>query len=129
MRRLLRSGLAAVVAAAVALVLSLVVGHAASITTASPSLGGKAATVGRCDTDGFTLVETVVGTSTNVTGVTVSGIAAACAGQTLSAALNNGTTSSSGTATVPAGGGTVTITFASAVPGTGGGELDVAVGG
>jgi hypothetical protein len=128
-RRLVRSAVAALAAATVALVLSLVVGRASSLTAGSQSLGANSATVSKCDSDGFTVTETVVGTATTVTGVTVAGVAAACAGQTLSAAVNNGTTSSTGSATVPAGGGTVNITLAAAVTGTAGMEIDVAIGG
>jgi hypothetical protein len=85
--------------------------------------------VSKCDSDGFTVTETVVGVATTISGVTVGGVAAACAGQTLSATVNNGTNNFSGSATVPSGGGTVTITLASAVTGTEGVEIDVAIGG
>ena len=120
--------MAALGAATVALVLSVVVGHATSLSTGSGSLGAGKATVSRCDSDGFTVVPTVVGTATTVSGVAVSGIASGCAGQTLSAAVNNGTTSSTGSAVVPVGGGSVSITFAAAVTGTQGMQFDVAIG-
>jgi hypothetical protein len=104
-------------------------GHATSLASSTRSLGGNKATVGRCDSDGFTVTPTVVGLAATVTGLTVGGVNAACAGQTLSGTLNNGTANSSGSSIVPAGGGTVTITLATAVTGTDGMEADITVSG
>ena len=119
---LLRWGVLA--AAAVALP---VVGHASSLALGSRSLGTASTTVARCDTDGFGVVQNLSGA--NVVSVTVSQIAAACAGGTLRVTLNNGTTNSSGSGTVPGGGGSMTVTLGSAVAADDAGEIDVAVSG
>src|SRR5690349_20834076 len=115
-RRLLRSGLGALAATVAVAVVSLTVGNAASLSTGSKSLGAQGVAVPRCDTDAYTIVQNL--TSTNVVSVTVSGIASACATATMSATVNNGVTSSSGSATVPAGGGSLTITLALPVAAT-----------
>jgi hypothetical protein len=65
----------------------------------------------------------------NVISVTVGGIASGCATGTLSATVDNGTSSSSGTGTVPAGGGSMTVTLSAAVPAKDGEEIDVAITG
>ena len=47
--------------------------------------------------------------------VTVGSLPAACGGATIQAAVNNGSANSNGSATVPAAGGSVTITLAAGV--------------
>jgi hypothetical protein len=100
-------------AAVGAALLFVTVGHAAGITPSSTGLGAGRTAVIACDTNGVTVVQVLTGT--NVTGITVGAIDASCGGETLSVTVNNGTTNSTGTATVPAGGGSVTATLAAAV--------------
>ena len=89
------------------------VGHASGMTDSSRSLSTGGAAVSRCDTDGVTVGQNLSGT--NVVSVSVGGISASCAGGVLSLTVNNGTANAGGSATVPVGGGSVTITLASAV--------------
>jgi hypothetical protein len=124
-RRLLRSGLWAFATTAVVAVVSLTVGNAASLSTGSKSLGAIGVAVPRCDTDGFTILQNL--SASNVVSVTVGGIAVACATGTMSATLNNGLLNSSGSATVPAGGGSLTITLALPVLASDAEQIDVSV--
>jgi hypothetical protein len=124
---MLRAGFWALAATVAVAVVSLTVGSAASLTAGSKSLGAQGVAVPRCDTDGFTLVQNL--SSSNVVSVTVSGIAAACATGTMSVTLNNGTSNSSGTVTVPSGGGSVTVTLATPVAAKDSEEIDVSVTG
>jgi hypothetical protein len=84
---------------------------AASVSFAARSLGFAAVTVPRCTSSALDV--TPVLTSANVSGVAVSGLPAACAGATLLLTVHNGTTSGAGSAVVPAGGGSVTVTLGS----------------
>src|SRR5207245_1632471 len=83
---------------------------ASSISTSSKTLGSGTTTISRCDTDG---VATTFGYSLispyPITSVTVSGISSACAGKTVYVTIKNALTISSGSAVVPAGGGTVQV--------------------
>jgi hypothetical protein len=124
-RRRLCSGLAVIGVAVV--VLPLLVGHAASLGAGSQSLGGNSAAVGRCDTDGVGIVQNLSGA--NVVSVTVSQIASACGNASISVTLNNGTTNSSGSGTVPAGGGSLTVSLGSAIAAKDGEEIDVSING
>ena len=114
-------------AAAAVVALPVVTGHASSLVVAPRSLGTSSTAVAQCDTDGFDVVQNLSGS--NVVSVTVSQIAAACAGGTLSVTLDNGSTSSSGSATVPGGGGSMTVSLSSAVAADDAGEIDVSVSG
>jgi hypothetical protein len=124
-RRRLCSGLMVVGVAVVAL--PLLVGHAASLGSGSQSLGGNTAAVGRCDSDGVGILQNLSGA--NVVSVTVSQIASACGNASISVAVNNGTANSSGSNTVPAGGGSITVTLGSAVAAKDGEEIDVSING
>jgi hypothetical protein len=127
-RRIVKATVAALGAATVALILSTIVGHATSLSiSGSKSLGSSNATVAKCDTDGFTVVYTISGA--NFSGVTIGQIASACGGASLSATINNGTANSTGTGTVPAGGGSLAVTFAAAVPAKDSTQLDISVNG
>jgi len=88
--------------------LAVVTGFATSLTAGSAGVGAGNAAAARCDTSGVTTVYTL--TTTNVTGVTVSNIDAACAGKSIKVTLDNKLTTSSGSGTVPAGGGSMSIT-------------------
>jgi hypothetical protein len=125
MGRRLGAGIGA--AAIGAVVLFAIVGHATTIGTASTTVGAGRANVARCDTDGVTVTQVLTGN--NVTVVAVAGIASACGTGSLSATINNGTTSSTGVATVPAGGGSMPVTLASAVGMKDSDEIDVAITG
>lgn len=104
----MRKMIAAVVAAGLVVSAWLILpGLAASMTDASQTEGAGNTAVARCDTDGVTTVYGL--NSTNVTSVVVSNVASGCAGLTMKATINNQATTSSGTAVVPAGGGTVTV--------------------
>lgn len=83
-------------------VITVVVGHAAGLSGASSSLASGSSAVSRCDTDGVNVYRTISGV--NVVGVWVWGIASACTGGTISITVNNGTTNSLVSATVPANG-------------------------
>jgi hypothetical protein len=102
-------------------------GHAASLAAASNSLAMGRSAVTACDTDGVSVVQVLSGA--NVTVVTVSGIAPACGNGSISVALNNGSVSSTGTATVPAGGGSTSVTLAAAIAMKDSDEIDVAITG
>jgi hypothetical protein len=100
--------------AALATVLAggLVVGLAASIVLSSGSLGAARTATPRCTNAGVSVSQNL--SSGTVISVTVAGLPAACAGATLQVTVNNGTANSSGSATVAAGGGSVTATLATA---------------
>jgi hypothetical protein len=102
-------------------------GLASGMSWSTKSLGTNGVAVGRCDTDGFGVIQNLSGT--NVISVTVSGISSVCGGGTLSVAVDNATTSSTGTATVPAGGGTVTVALGASVPAKDVEEIDAAISG
>lgn len=95
------------------LVASVGVALAASLSLGANTLGAATASTPRCTTAGLGVLQVLSGS--NVVSVTVSSLPSGCGGATLQATLNNGTTSSSGSATVPAGGGSVTVTLASAI--------------
>lgn len=106
---------------------SAVIGAASSLGLASDSIGAATVATERCTTAGLSVLQTL--TASSVTSVTVGVLPAACAGGVLRVAVNNGTTSSQGTATIPGGGGTVTVTLALAVPVTLTDEIDAVVSG
>ena len=102
-------------------------GFASSLGWSSRTVGSNGTALGKCDADGVGILQNLSGA--NVVSVTVSGIAAACAGGTLSATVDNATTASSGTAVVPSGGGSVTVSLAASVPAKDAEEIDVAISG
>jgi hypothetical protein len=89
-------------------------GLATLLGTGSQTLTAGNASITACDPDGVTTLFVLSGTS--VASVTVSGISSACGNAAINVAVNNGTTSSSGTASVPVGGGSVSVTLSSSVP-------------
>ena len=92
--------------------ISAVLGAAASVSFSSNTLGAATAATPRCTADGLTVFQNLSGAT--VISVTVSAIPAACAGATLQATLNTGAANASGSAVVPGGGGSVTVTLGSA---------------
>jgi hypothetical protein len=85
------------------------VAFAASLTFATASLGAATAATPRCTTGGLSVIQNLSGTT--VVSVTVANLPAACGGAVLQATVNNGTTVGSGSSTVAAGGGSLTITL------------------
>src|SRR4249919_3824175 len=84
MRRRMGAGIGA--AAIGAVVLFAIIGHAASIGTASTTMGAGRAGVTRCDSDGITVTQVLTGN--NVTVVAVAGIASACGTGSLKVTVN-----------------------------------------
>lgn len=87
-----------------------VIGAAASLTLASGSLGAATTATPRCTAAGLSVLENL--TAATVSSVTVGVLPAACGGATLQVTVNNGVSNSSGSAAVPGGGGSVTVTIA-----------------
>jgi hypothetical protein len=87
-----------------------VIGAAASLSLASGSLGAATTATPRCTTAGLSVLQNL--TANTVSSVTVGVLPAACGGAILQVTVNNGITNSSGTAVVPGGGGSVTVTIA-----------------
>ena len=125
--RFVRVGLGVIAAVALLASTRPGFGHAASLAAASKTLGAKGTVVSPCDTDGFTIVPNL--TLINVTSVTVGAINAACAAGTLSVTVNNTLTNSTGSAAVPAVGGSVTVTLALPVTARDVEQIDVSITG
>jgi hypothetical protein len=85
------------------------IGAATSLTLTTASVGAASAATPRCTTAGLTVIQNLSGTT--VVSVTVGNLPAACGGAVLQATVNNGTTVGSGSATVAAGGGSLTISL------------------
>lgn len=88
------------------------IGAAASVAFSPGTLGAAKTATPRCTAAGLTVFQNLSGA--NVISVTVGVLPAACGGATLQVALNTGAANTSGSAAVPAGGGSVTVTLASA---------------
>jgi hypothetical protein len=89
---------------------------ATNLSTGTASLSGNGATIARCDTDGIATVLVNAATPPyNATAVTLSGIASTCGSEVLNVTVNNGLVTSTGTTTVPAGGGVVTVTLGTSI--------------
>ena len=122
--RRLAAPLGAIVLVALAAALS---GAAASLALTSGSLGAASAASPRCTTAGLSVLQNLSGTT--VISVTIGNLPAGCAGATAQATVNNGVTNSSGSATVPAGGGSVTVVLALAVAVTAAEQTDLVMAG
>lgn len=110
---------------ALTLCAGMAIGMAASVSLSTSHVGANSTATPRCTTSGLPAVQNLSGTT--IASVTVSGIPASCGGATLYATVNNGTANSSGSAAIPAGGGAVTVTLASAVPATTVDQADIVV--
>lgn len=115
-----------------ALVVVLILGSAtvarAAAVTWSPNALGMAWTVAlRCTSAGLTVTQNLA--SGTVTSVTVGGLPSACGLATLQVTVNNGSTTGSGSATVPAAGGSVTVTLSAAPAVTAAEETDLVLTG
>ena len=102
-------------------------GAAASLAWSGSSLGANVITVQRCTSTGPSVIQNLSGST--VVSVTVSGLPSTCGGATIQATINNHTTSASGSNTVPVGGGSVTVTFASAPAASTAEQIDVVITG
>jgi hypothetical protein len=101
------------------------VASAARVTFAAGGMAAGSATVGRCDT---AVAATLAVTGGNATSVTITDIASACAGGSLRATLTQGGAplATLATTTVPAGGGSMTLSVPAPQP-TAGAVTDVRV--
>jgi hypothetical protein len=88
---------------------------ASSLAIGSGTLGTAASGVARCDTGVVSAFNYSAVSPFPILSVSVSGIASACGGGTLRVTVNTGLTTSSGSGTVPAGGGSMTVTLASSI--------------
>ena len=90
-----------------------VVAFAESLAFDGRTLGMDTESVPRCTSAGLGVIQNLSGTT--VVSVTVSNLPSACGGASLQVTVNNQVTSSGGSTTVPAGGGSVTVTLGVAV--------------
>ena len=90
-----------------------VLGAAASLSLTAASLGAATTSTPRCTATGLSVLNNL--TAATVSSVTVGVLPAACAGATLQLTVNDGATNSSGSAVVPGGGGSVTVTLGTPV--------------
>lgn len=96
-------------------VAALASASAAKLTVSDGAIAAGKGALATCDANGVTVAQNVSGT--DVASVDVAGIDATCAGGTVKVTVRNGTDAAQeGTGTIPAGGGSVTVTLASAVP-------------
>jgi hypothetical protein len=102
-------------------------GFASSLPSSSNTLGAGGAGVAKCQSSAITVTQTLSGS--NVASVTVAGLSSTCGNGALTAAVDNLTSSSSGSATIPSGGGSVTVTIATAVPAKDVERIDVSIAG
>jgi hypothetical protein len=93
-----------------AAVVATMIGAAASLSLTSDTLGASTVASARCTNAALTVTPTLVGATW--TAAVVGGIPAACGGATLQLTVDTGVTNSSGSAVVPVGGGSVTVTLA-----------------
>jgi len=91
---------------------SAILGAAASVALSSDSLGAANSATPRCTVAGLTVFQNL--SAGTVVSITIGSLPAACGGATVQATVNNGVTSGSGSASVPAGGGSVTVTLGAA---------------
>jgi hypothetical protein len=88
------------------------VGLAASVSLTTGTLGAATTATPRCTTAGLSVLQNL--SAGTVISVTVGVLPVACGGATLQVTVNNGVTNASGSAAVPGGGGSVTVTLGSA---------------
>jgi hypothetical protein len=89
-----------------------ILGAAASLAVTSSTLGAATAATPRCTAAGLSVLQNLSGAT--VVSVTVSGLPAACGTATLQVTVNTGAANATGSAAVPVGGGSVTVTLGSA---------------
>lgn len=87
-------------------------GFAASVTVGPGSIGTARVSAPRCTTAGLGVIQNLSGST--VVSVTVTNLPSSCGTATLQATVNNGSVTASGSATIPAAGGSVIVTLGSA---------------
>jgi len=100
---------------------------AASLAMNGQSMGMAAIGTPRCTAAGLGVIQNL--SAATVISVTVSSLPSGCGNATLQVTVNNLLTSSSGSATVPSGGGSVTVTLATAVAITAAEQIDLVLTG
>lgn len=103
---------------------------AASLVLTSNSAGSGDVSVARCVTTNIAVTETIntAGAGT-ITGASISNLDSGCSGATLAVTLDTGTSTSSASTTIPTGGGTVNVTFGTALAYVNNAEIDAVVTG
>jgi hypothetical protein len=101
------------IAVAVGIALSgVLIGAAASLGLSSTTLGAATTSAPRCTAAALSVIQNL--SAGTVVSVTVGNLPAGCGGATLQVTVNNGIANGSGSATVAAGGGSLTVTLGSA---------------
>ncbi len=102
------------------IVVGLPVAGAATLPVTDQTIGSGSGTPATCESGSSNVVQNVGSVSpntTNIVSIDVSGIAAACGGGTVRVALYNNTDPvQEATRAIPAGGGSVNVPLATAVP-------------
>jgi len=98
-------------------------GAAASIALTTGTLGAATVAVPRCTTAGLTVFQNL--SAGIVVSVTVTGLPTSCGGALAQATVNNGLVNASGSTTVPAGGGAITVVLGAAVAVTAAEQTDL----
>jgi hypothetical protein len=101
----------------------LSVGFATSVGVNVRSLGAARVSTPRCTSSAVIVLPNLSGS--NYVSVTVTGLPSSCGGATVQVAVNNGTSSSTGSTSIPSGGGSVTVSLAAPVSATTVAETDV----
>lgn len=109
----LRAPIRVLLLATAAGIASMSVGHAASASFSGASLAVGAVSISRCTAAGLTVVQNLSGA--NVVSVTVGSVPAACGNATLLVTVASGANTGSGSATVPAAGGSVTVSLGTTI--------------
>jgi hypothetical protein len=95
------------IAAAWAVAIGIVVGSAANLAVVPGSLGARTVSTPRCTNAGLAVIPILSGSA--VGSVTVGTLPTTCGGATLKVTVDTGSSTGSGSTTVPAGGGSVTV--------------------
>ena len=103
----------------------LSIGHAASANVSGGAIGMGRLSVARCTTAGLTVVPNL--SVLNVVSVAVGSLPAACGNATLQVTVVAGAASGSGSATIPAAGGSVMVTLSPAVAAAASERIDLVV--
>src|SRR5512141_1956480 len=101
----------------------LATSFAASLATAPGSIGAARIATPRCTNAGLSVLQNLSGST--VISVTVGNLPATCGNATIQVTVNNGVASASGSGTVPAAGGSITVTVGSAPAVAAGEQTDV----
>ena len=100
---------------------------AASLAMNAQSMGMAVIGTPRCTAAGLGVIQNL--SAATVISITVSSLPTGCGNATLQVTVNNLLTSSGGSATVPSGGGSVTVTLATAVAITAAEQIDLVLTG